>query len=297
MQLRAVRRRSRTGWMTVLGDLAQATSPWAHESWEEVAEQLGRAGVDLEVAELQYGYRLPTEVHELAMRLLPSVAPSLGAPEAVRHSGHEPILRYTGSQEILPSVVGIVRQFLGTGLIGVIVPTALKDPLGKHLTDEELVWAPELRAASAPIVVITAEESKGLEFDNVIVVEPVAIVEEAERGLHALFVALTRCTSRLAMVYARSLPAELQPDGFDVPSRPEGREASTVGPAPVAPVVVKRKVGVVSDLDRQIARAVAETLASHAGQCVRPEILPLVAAELARIVAPDPEEDDKIGIT
>src|ERR687897_283570 len=136
LQLESVRRRSPTGSMTVLGDLAQATSPWAHESWDDVVDQLRRDRVPAETVELELGYRLPAEVHEVAMRLLPEVAPT-------------------------------------------------------------------------PIVVLTADEAKGLEFDNVVVVEPATIVAESDYGLASLFVALTRCTSRLAIVHTEPLPAVL----------------------------------------------------------------------------------------
>jgi hypothetical protein len=57
--------------------------------------------------------------------------------------------------------------------------------------------------------VLTPDEAKGLEFDVVVVVEPAAIVAESEHGLRALFVALTRCTNRLALVHVRPLPAIL----------------------------------------------------------------------------------------
>jgi hypothetical protein len=56
------------------------------------------------------------------------------------------------------------------------------------------------------VVVLGADEVKGLEFDCVVVVEPAQIVAEAEHGLRSLFVALTRCTSRLAIVHAKPLP-------------------------------------------------------------------------------------------
>ncbi len=82
MQLEAIRRRSRGGSMTLLGDLAQGTSPWAHTSWEEVALHLRRKTVPTQIAELASSYRLPAEVHEVAMRLLPAIAPGLTPPDA-----------------------------------------------------------------------------------------------------------------------------------------------------------------------------------------------------------------------
>lgn len=287
MQLRAIRRRSRTGWMTVLGDLAQATSPWGHESWEEVANVLGRPGIDLDIAELEYGYRLPMEAHHIAMRLLPHIAPQLDAPAAIRASGHDAIIRATTSAELLSGVVEVTRQLLGTGLIGVIVPTALRSSLGDRLAQEELVWAPELRPSSAPIVVLTAEESKGLEFDNVIVVEPAAIVDEAERGLQALFVALTRCTSRIAIVHAQPWPVELRPQEGDSQATPSRREDSQVATGRTVASTPVPAIGGTTDFDRQIARSVAEMLAKHAVKAVAPGILPMVAEEFSRLLSSD----------
>ena len=91
MQLLSIARRSRNGWMTVLGDLAQATSPAALGSWNEVADHLYRPDVPADLAELRLGYRLPTEVHEVAMRLLREISPGLATPEAVlvAHKDHD----------------------------------------------------------------------------------------------------------------------------------------------------------------------------------------------------------------
>ena len=209
LQLESVRRRSRTGSMTVLGDLAQATSPWAHESWDDVVDQRRRDRVPAETVELELGYRLPAEVHEVAMRLLPQVAPTLRSPTAVRRSGHPVVVAPAEADELVAATVATIRELLGTGLIGVVTPASVRPALGAGLDADGLAWSPELRAATAPIVVLTADEAKGLEFDNVVVVEPATIVAESDYGLASLFVALTRCTSRLAIVHTEPLPAVL----------------------------------------------------------------------------------------
>ena len=205
LQLDSIRRRSRSGSMTVLGDLAQATSPWAHESWDEVVEQLRHNGVSNETVELELGYRLPAEVHEVAMRLLPEVAPTLQSPRAVRRTGHDVMVTTTAASELAAVTVATIRDLLGTGLIGVVCPRpcALSWPTASMSTG----WhGRPSRAATSPVVVLGADEVKGLEFDCVVVVEPAQIVAEAEHGLRSLFVALTRCTSRLAIVHAQPLP-------------------------------------------------------------------------------------------
>ena len=230
MQLLSIARRSRNGWMTVLGDLAQATSPSALGSWNEVADHLYRPNVPANLAELRLGYRLPTEVHEVAMRLLREIAPGLATPHAVRPSGNQVIVERAEPGEVPPAIVARIRSLLGTGLIGVITPDGLRDEVTDALDADGLFWAPELQAATAPIVVMSAERAKGLEFDNVVVVEPAGIVaDHGDNGLRALFVALTRCTQRLAIVHAHPLPAVVA-----LRSRPVGWVDPDPEPEPVA---------------------------------------------------------------
>ena len=82
MQCRAVARRLAAGSLTVLGDLAQATSPWSPSDWQETLAGLGRPGTV--VRPLTRGYRVPGEVLDFANRLLPLIAPGLAAATAVR---------------------------------------------------------------------------------------------------------------------------------------------------------------------------------------------------------------------
>ena len=87
MMLRALARRSSTGSLTVLGDLAQATTPWATRSWAEALAHLGKP--DAHVEQLTRGFRVPGEVIEYAARLLPVIAPGLEPPTSVRRSRGE----------------------------------------------------------------------------------------------------------------------------------------------------------------------------------------------------------------
>src|SRR5262249_15016712 len=71
MQYRAVGRRCTTGSATILGDLAQGTTPWATGSWEEALAHLGKP--DARIEELTRGFRVPREVIAYASQLLPSI--------------------------------------------------------------------------------------------------------------------------------------------------------------------------------------------------------------------------------
>lgn len=277
LQIRAIKRRSRTGWMTILGDLAQATSPWAHDSWEEVAAHLGRPGVDLHVEELLFSYRLPMEVHQIAMRLMPHIVEGVDAPDAVRPSGHNPIIVPTEAGGLAGGVCDVIQRLLGRGLIGVVAPSSVLPSIEAALRELELVWSSELGPTSAQIVLQTAEQSKGLEFDNVIVVEPSGIVSETEHGLRALFIALTRCTSRLAIVHALPWPDELgSQDPFEVES------AQVVWDEP-EPITSAGLSGVASNM----ARAIAESVLMQIRESVKEELVPVVIQEMSRLAALD----------
>lgn len=205
MQCRAVARRSPLGSVTVLGDLAQATTAWATASWEATLHHLGHAGAG--VRPLTTGYRVPGEVLRIANRLLPHIAPSLPPAESVR-AGRD-------SVSVLPSaglVDAVARCVAVDGSVGVIVAdagvpgtlTALRDAgLPAHHVDDE---------ADARLQVVPASAAKGLEFDSVVLIEPAAVVAaEPGRlaGLRRLYVLLTRAVSRLVIVHDQPLPPEL----------------------------------------------------------------------------------------
>ncbi|MEV7087662.1 UvrD-helicase domain-containing protein [Streptomyces sp. NPDC093085] len=84
MQYRAVGRRCSTGSATVLGDLAQGTTPWATASWAEALHHLGKG--DAVIEELTAGFRVPREVIAYASRLLPAISPGLAPVASVRES-------------------------------------------------------------------------------------------------------------------------------------------------------------------------------------------------------------------
>ena len=210
LQLESIRRRSRAGSITVLGDLAQGTSPWAHESWDAIVQVLRHERVAAEIVELEYGYRLPAEVHEVAMRLLPAAAPGLACPDALRSSGHEVVVATADrADRLVARAVTTVRELAGDGIVGVITPRSVRADLVRGLDGEGVAWASELQPSAAPVVVLAPDEAKGLEFDVVVVVEPATIVDESEHGVRSLFVAMTRCTTSLALVHARPLPPAL----------------------------------------------------------------------------------------
>ncbi len=198
MQCRAVARRSEHGSITVLGDLAQGTAPWAARSWPPHLELLGKP--DGRLVALTEGFRVPAEVTELADRLLPALEVDVPVTRSRRAGGR---VRLISVPELRHGVVEAARQALEfEGSVGVI---AADDQAG---TLTAALWDGGLDVAGR-LGVLPASLAKGLEYDHVVVCEPAAIVEAEERGLHRLYVALTRAVSRLDVVHARPLPPQL----------------------------------------------------------------------------------------
>jgi DNA helicase IV len=205
MQCRVVARRCPLGSVTVLGDLAQATTPWAPGDW---AATLGHLGHDATVRPLTAGYRVPGEVLEVANRLLPHIAPDVPPATSIRQG--DDALHYA----VDGSVVDEVRDCLTVeGSVGVIVPDSRAGAVLAELRAVGIA-AHALDEDADPLVeVVPASQAKGLEFDSVVLLEPHDIVAaETTRidGLRRLYVVLTRAVSRLRIVHAQPLPPELR---------------------------------------------------------------------------------------
>ncbi len=214
MQLRAVGRRCSTGSATVLGDLAQGTTPWATDSWKASLGHLGKPDAVIEI--LERGFRVPASVIDYAALLLPSMAPDLGAPVSVRDNpGRLEIIRVEGS-ELYARVAASIAATMGEpGSIGVIVADGHLGQASKALTrigvDHGVLGASH-GDVDHQVDLVPATVAKGLEFDRVIVVEPSAIAAaEPDRrtGLRRLYVVLTRAVSGLTVFHAADLPVEL----------------------------------------------------------------------------------------
>lgn len=205
MQCRAVARRLGAGSLTVLGDLAQATSPWSSADWVQTLAGLGRP--DTLVRPLTRGYRVPGEVLDFANRLLPAIAPGLAAATATRRDPGS--LRVRPVSALAGALADVVGELAGTpGSTGVVCADADVPAVVGMLTAAGLDVQPLADDGSAParVTVVPAALVKGLEFDSVVVVEPAAIVAAEPRGLHRLYVALTRAVSTLVVLHRGELP-------------------------------------------------------------------------------------------
>ncbi|MEW2624250.1 AAA family ATPase [Streptomyces sp. NPDC048106] len=201
MECRAIARRAAFGSLTVLGDLAQGTAPWAARDWSTQLRHLGRP--DAAVVSLTTGFRVPAAVVALANRLLARLSVAVPAARSLRTDGE---LTLHPAEDVLATTVTAARRALTReGSVGVIAADADVPAVGRALTAAGLApAAPD--ALGARLTLVPASLAKGLEYDHVIAVEPAAVTEAEERGAHRLYVVLTRAVSRLDVVHARPLP-------------------------------------------------------------------------------------------
>ncbi|MFP8886432.1 MULTISPECIES: HelD family protein [Streptomyces] len=206
MQCRAIARRSAFGSITVLGDLAQATAPWSARSWQDQLTHLGKEQAT--VVPLTTGFRVPAAVMELANRLVGALGVDVPSARSLRHDGE---LKVSEVDDVAAATVASVRAALDReGSVAVIAADDAVAAISAALRKAgiETATAEEVGTA-ARVTVLPATVVKGLEYDHVVVVEPAAIVESEPRGLHRLYVVVTRAVSRLDVLHARPLPEPL----------------------------------------------------------------------------------------
>ncbi|MEV0316863.1 HelD family protein [Streptomyces sp. NPDC050658] len=201
MEARAIARRADFGSLTVLGDLAQGTTPWAARDWPGLLAHLGKP--DAAVAPLTTGFRVPKAVVRLANQVLATLDVDVPPAQSLRGDGE---LTIREVRDVDAAAVDAVRAALTReGSVGVIAADADTPRLREALTAAgiESAGPDEL---GARVTVLPASVAKGLEYDHVVAVEPAAIAEAESRGASRLYVVLTRAVSRLDVLHSRPLP-------------------------------------------------------------------------------------------
>lgn len=211
MMLRAAGRRASTGSVTLLGDLAQATTAWGVRDWTDALAHVGHA--EATVTELVEGFRVPGAVIDYAARLLSHIAPGLTPPRSIRHSrGELTVKRADPLAEVAAAVADLADR---EGTLGVIVPSTWVEEVDRALAGIHhgvLGLTPRDPEAVVRVEIVDAQLAKGLEFDHVLLLEPARLVAaEPEHliGLRRLYVCLTRAVTSLTVLHAEPLPAEL----------------------------------------------------------------------------------------
>jgi DNA helicase IV len=225
MQLHSVRQRSSRGSYTLVGDLAQGTGSWSQPDWESAvaALQIDHAS---EQVELKYGYRVPKQVTDLADRLLPRIAPGLEPATVIRTGPADPQVLQTEAEDLVDRAIDRAREYAADGhFVGIICAPSTHDDLSARLRERSVTYTDAARGELGNAInLMTAAQSKGLEFDAVVLVEPNAIAESSPTGLRQLYIALTRTTQLLALVHSEQF-TWLGLDGWH-PDRGHGGHAS-----------------------------------------------------------------------
>lgn len=207
MAWRLLMRRCPTRSMTLVGDPAQTAEAGGVGSWADILEPYVQDR--WEHTRLGVNYRTPAEIMDVAAAVVRAEHPDFAPPSSVRSTGVRPWARATDD---LPDAVAEAARELtpAEGRLAVIAPRGLHRQLAARLDGVTAGAEPDLTRA---VVLLDPRQSKGLEFDSVLVVEP------SRYGTSDLYVALTRATQRLGVLHSRPLPKALA-DAFASPGSP-----------------------------------------------------------------------------
>lgn len=212
MQLRMIRRRA-GGGITILGDLAQASTGWSPATWDE---HLGSGGIEVDdLEELAESYRTTRPILETANLLLLVIDLGLEPPRAVIADGipvrATPLGAPPDDAHALSICVAELRASGREGeTIGIIAPSATLERIRPALEAGGLSPSTVSEDVAASLVLVPVDEAKGLEFDHVLLVEPERIYRsDAATGPRKLYVAMTRARTSLRLLHRDRLPRVL----------------------------------------------------------------------------------------
>ena len=202
MQWRLLMRRCPMKSLTVVGDIAQASSAAAASSWEQALEPF--VGERFTLDELTINYRTPAQISDAAVDVARSAGYEVSAPRAVRQGDWGPQVHHVPAERVVAETVSVVNREVehsGGALIGVICPPdeyiAVAQAVGRAQTGRT---GTAQDALENQVLVLTPWEAKGLEFDVVVIVEPQRLIDDALGAVGDLYVSMTRPTQRLHLV-------------------------------------------------------------------------------------------------
>jgi DNA helicase IV len=198
MQWRMVGRRGRTATWTIVGDPAQSSWPVPADAAQAREQALGdKPRHDFH---LSTNYRNSQEIYDFAAGYARRVGLDADLPNAVRATGIAPEERTVDDLE--QGVRDAVTELAGAveGTVGIVVPSARRTQVQQWLDSWTDLAADAAGGPSARIAVLTGLDTKGLEFDGIVVVAPEEIEHESATGKATLYVVLTRATQRMVTV-------------------------------------------------------------------------------------------------
>lgn len=216
MAWRMVMRRSPNRWMTLVGDIAQTSSPAGVDRWgEAIAPYVENRW---ELCELTVNYRTPGTISAVANRLLAAIDPDISPPTSIRDGEHPVAWHPVAAPATLrQAIMEIVRGLPADRATAIITARGHARAYVRG-DDADVLSTPAGSPSDAPrmVRVMDIAEAKGLEFDHVIIVEPAEYLRESIQGVQDLYVAMTRATQQLHVVYAAALPDVVRTTAGDV---------------------------------------------------------------------------------
>jgi DNA helicase IV len=190
MQWRMVTRRGPQASWTIVGDPAQSSWPDPGEAQAAMDSMLQH--LQRHTFRLSTNYRNSAEIYSFAGEVIRRELPDADLPDAVRRTGVEPEHRVFDARKVAEAAADAAGELLQLveGTVGVIVPPKLRGQVDSVLAE----------LGDPRVVALSPLESKGLEYDAVVVVEPDRVVSDTLGGVRALYVVLTRATQRLITV-------------------------------------------------------------------------------------------------
>lgn len=211
MAWRVLARRCPSLSMTVVGDLDQTASPSGADSWAGVLRDITKSRHRTEsrwrVERLTVNYRTPREFMDLAREALIACGREPAPVESIRE-GEPPRIADVESVAGIADLVAASVDRDDVGRIAVVVPMSMHADVEGSIRaalPEGTVGHGDDRL-DAPVSVLTVQQAKGLEFDDVVVVEPDLIEAESARRGTDLYVALTRATRSMTIAYSGAYP-------------------------------------------------------------------------------------------
>lgn len=180
----------------MVGDPAQTGNPAGVDTWEETMTPY--VADRWQLRELTVNYRTPQDIADLANRLLPEIAPEQQPAVALRNTGRGVVI--AGLDDFESQITKIVER-AGKGLVGVIGAEPIVSAVQQRWTEAGF-------EAADNVLFVHVTQAKGLEFDEVVLLEPATIVAASPQGLNDVYVAIARATQGLTVLADEPLPWE-----------------------------------------------------------------------------------------
>jgi DNA helicase IV len=205
MQWRLLARRCPSRSMTLVGDVAQTGSPAGASDWSPVLDAL--AGDRWRREELTVNYRTPRRIVDVAVAEAAAAGLVVAEQTTMRDGDYDVDTVVSDDPAVVVAQVEALTALLPQGRVAVIAPATgsewgaprLRDLLVERFADQ--VGATGAEALERRIAVLDPNQSKGLEVDAVVLVDPEGILDAGRgHGAGDLYVAMTRATQAMTIV-------------------------------------------------------------------------------------------------